>query len=110
MSAKLGAMTLRKPYCSSAHGACSRDEPQPKFSRASEHRRALVARLVQHEIRIERTLAVVHVRLAAIEIAPLVEEVRAEAGALDRLQELLGDDRVGVDVGPIERRDETFFG
>ncbi|MMZ66711.1 hypothetical protein D1872_292320 [compost metagenome] len=35
MSAKLGAITLRKPYSSSAQGACSRLEPQPKFSRAS---------------------------------------------------------------------------
>ncbi|MCY1495614.1 hypothetical protein D9M68_295190 [compost metagenome] len=35
MSAKLGAMMVRKPYSSSAHGACSREEPQPKFSRAS---------------------------------------------------------------------------
>ena len=30
-----GAITVWKPYCSSAHGACSREEPQPKFSRAS---------------------------------------------------------------------------
>src|SRR5262249_45083183 len=29
----------------------------------------------------------------------------AEAGALDPLQELLGDDLVGVDVGPVEGRD-----
>ena len=35
MSAKLGAISARKPYCSSAHGACSREEPQPKFLRAS---------------------------------------------------------------------------
>ena len=35
MSAKLGAMTARKPYWSSAQGACSREEPQPKFLRAS---------------------------------------------------------------------------
>jgi hypothetical protein len=43
MSAKLGAMMARKPYWSSAQGACSRDEPQPKFLRASRmeaHRRS----------------------------------------------------------------------
>src|SRR3954466_15438370 len=34
MSAKDGAMIALKPYCCSAHGACSRDEPQPKFLRA----------------------------------------------------------------------------
>src|SRR5690606_17184744 len=43
-----------------------------------------------------------------VEIAPLVEGVGAEAAALDRLQELLGDDRVGVDVGTVERRHETI--
>ena len=35
MSAKLGAMIARKPYWSSAQGASSRLEPQPKFLRAS---------------------------------------------------------------------------
>ena len=49
------------------------------------------------------------VRLAAIEVTPLVEQVGAEARALDRLQELLGDDRVGVDVGTIERCDQPFL-
>ncbi len=32
MSANEGAITQRMPKSSSAHGACSRDEPQPKFS------------------------------------------------------------------------------
>ena len=32
MSAKPGAMTQRMPKSSSAQGACSREEPQPKFS------------------------------------------------------------------------------
>src|SRR5216684_3845649 len=31
MSPKLGAMTARKPACCRAHGACSRDEPEPKL-------------------------------------------------------------------------------
>ena len=35
MSAKLGAMTARKPESSSAHGACSRLEPQPKLRPAT---------------------------------------------------------------------------
>jgi NAD(P)-dependent dehydrogenase (short-subunit alcohol dehydrogenase family) len=34
MSAKLGAMTARKPASSIAHGACSRLDPHPKFSPA----------------------------------------------------------------------------
>ena len=36
MSAKLGAMMALKPYWSKAQGACSRDEPQPKFLRANK--------------------------------------------------------------------------
>ena len=32
---ELGAISARKPYWSSAQGACSRLEPQPKFLRAS---------------------------------------------------------------------------
>ena len=45
--------------------------------------------------------------LAAIKIAPRVEQVRPEAAALDRLEELLGNDRVGVDVLAIHRGDEA---
>src|SRR5690606_13234932 len=47
------------------------------------------------------------VRLADIQVAPLVEQVRAEAAALDRLEELLGNDLVGVDVGAIQRADQA---
>jgi hypothetical protein len=35
MSAKLVEMTQRIPKSSSDHGACSRDEPQPKLSPAT---------------------------------------------------------------------------
>src|SRR4029077_20665034 len=51
--------------------------------------RALVARLVEHEVRVGRPHRGVGARLAAIEVAPGVEQVRAEARARDRLQELL---------------------
>ena len=34
MSAKLGAKMALKPNWSNAQGACSREEPQPKFLRA----------------------------------------------------------------------------
>jgi hypothetical protein len=42
MSAKLVEMTALNPYCVSAHGACSRDDPQPKLSpaRSTWHARA----------------------------------------------------------------------
>src|SRR4029453_9384101 len=36
---------------------------------------------------------------------PVVEEELAEAGSLNPLEELLGDDLVGVDVGPVQDRD-----
>src|SRR5215213_4317389 len=49
---------------------------------------ALVLRPVQHELRI---------------VAPGGEQAWREAGALDRLQVLLRDDLVGVDVGAVER-------
>jgi hypothetical protein len=38
-------------------------------------------------------------------LGPVVEEELAEAGPLDPLQELLGDDLVGVDVAAIESGD-----
>src|SRR5262249_48231031 len=69
---------------------------------------ALVARLVEHEIRVERALGVVLAGHARVEIAPGVEAVRAIAGAQDRREELLWDDRVGVDVRAVERRDQPI--
>ena len=39
---------------------------------------------------------------------PVPEQELAEAGALDALQELLGDDLVGVDVGAVERADDAL--
>ena len=59
---------------------------------------ALVLRLVQHKI---------GVRLAGIrtvlDAAPVIEEKIFVAGALNPLQELLGDDLVGIDVGQGQR-------
>ena len=49
----------------------------------------------EHRVRLELDLAVAD---------PVVEEELAEAGPLDPLQELLGDDLVGVDVGSVEHR------
>src|SRR5690606_20784518 len=72
--------------------------------------RALVARLIHDEIRIQRTPAAVLVGLALVQITRLVEQVLAKAGALDRLQELLRDDVVGIDVGAIQGHDQAVFG
>src|SRR5947199_10587261 len=63
--------------------------------------------MVEHEIGILRTARMILTRFAMIEIAPFIEQVRTEARSLDRLQELLRNDRVGVDVGAIQRRDDS---
>ncbi len=64
--------------------------------------------LVQHEIGIWPAGRHVLARLTVVEIAPLVEQVNAEAGALHRFHELLRDDRIGVDIRAVEWHDECF--
>jgi len=49
---------------------------------------------VQHEIRLLRALG---------REAQVVEQVFAKAGALDGFQELLRDDRIGIDIDHVER-------
>src|SRR5712692_8063140 len=68
---------------------------------------ALVARLVEDEIGVERAARTGLVRLAFAEVAPGIEEIRPEPRALDRLQELLRDDLVGVDIGAVKRCHEA---
>src|SRR6056297_3187749 len=45
--------------------------------------------------------------VAVVVKAHLVEQVLAEARALDRFQELLGDDHVGIDIGLGKRRGDA---
>src|SRR5688572_2357359 len=78
--------------------------PAAEVLAREQHRCAAVARLVQHEVGVERPLRVVHAGLAMVQVTPLVEQVRAVAGALDGLEILFGNDRVGVDVGAVHRR------
>ncbi len=58
-----------------------------------------IGRLVEHEIRVLRTV---------VAIAHLGEEADAEAGALDGLEVLLGDDHVGIDIDDPHRRRDAF--
>src|SRR5690606_12273518 len=69
----------------------------------------LVARLVQLKPGVQRTLAVVLAGLAFVQIAPLVKQVFTKTGALDGFQKLLGYDLVGIDVGTIQRSDQTLM-
>src|SRR6266852_9952 len=61
--------------------------------------RLAIGRLVEHEVGI---LA------AVVAIALLREQARAEPGALDGLEVLLGNDRVGVDVDHVQRRRDAL--
>ena len=87
-------MMARMPKSSSVQGACSRAVAE--VAARDEDRGAPVGRLVEHEVGILDSLGVV-------KIAALVKEMHAEALAVDRKQELLRDDLVGVDVGGVER-------
>ena len=94
MSAKVGAMTARKPYWLMAQAACSRELPQPKFFSAMRISAPLYSGLLRTKSGRGSTWSgVVEV------VAPVEEEEVAVAGALDALEELLGDDLVRVDVG-----------
>ena len=73
-----------------------------------QHLGALVARLVEHEIRVLRATGIVLSGLTDIHVTPFVEGIRAEAGTLDRLQELLRNDGIGIDIAAIERRHQTI--
>ena len=89
MSANDVLITARKPNCVSAHGACSRELPQPKLSPASSTCAPCRPRLVQDEVRIRIPLRVV---------APVVEELLVEPQLRRRLQKPRRNDLVGIDV------------
>src|SRR6185312_12870713 len=61
---------------------------------------ALVSRLVESEFWIERAIGAA---------TPVEEDEFAKAGFLNALQELLGNDLVGINVGAVERRHAAFM-
>src|SRR5690606_34924523 len=75
---------------------------------SQQDRSALVTRLIKHKIRIQLTLAVIHTRLAMIEVTPFIERIWAKAAALDGFKELLGNNGVGIDVSAIQRRNQSI--
>ena len=97
-----------KPVIDQRPGRVLARGPAAEILARQEDLRTLVARLVEDEIRVERAARVVHPGLAVVEVAPRIEQVGSEAGALDRLEELLRNDRVGVDVRPVQRRNQSF--
>src|SRR3546814_11537138 len=74
-----------------------------------QNRSTLVAFLVQHESRVQRTFGVVHARLAMIQITQLVEKIGAKACAFDGFEKLLGYDQVGIDILTVERRYQAMM-
>jgi hypothetical protein len=105
MSAKVGAMTARKPKSLSAHAACSRLEPQPKFLPAMRIFAPLYLASLSTKLGSGSPAAG-----PSCMTAPVEEEELAVAGALDALEELLGDDLIGIDVDAIERCGERGDG
>jgi len=87
------------PKSKSAHGACSRLEPQPKLSPGNQHLGIAIGRLVEDEIRI---LA------AVILVALLGEETLPRPVRFDGLQILLRNDHVGVDIDDLQGRSDAF--
>ena len=98
MSAKLVEMTQRMPKSSSAQGACSRDRPATEILFRDDDLRAPVGRLVQHEIRVLG---------AVLAVAHLGEQALTKAGAGNRLEVLLRDDHVRVDVHDLQGRGDA---
>ena len=67
----------------------------------------LVAWEIEGEIGVQRPLAAIGVGFALIEVSQLIKQIGAEARAFDGLEKLLGDDQIGIDIGPVHGRHET---
>ena len=104
----MGAHVIAAASTDEKLALCREKGANATINYSQENLRALVARVVQHERRVERSARVVHARLTGVEVAPGVEQVGAEPAALDRLQELLGDDGIGIHIRPVQRGDEAI--
>jgi len=72
-----------------------------------QYPRVGVTFIVQYKLCIEWPIGTVHIRLAVVHIAPLIKQVGAEAGSLDRFQKLLGDNGIRIHVGSVQRGHNT---
>ena len=95
ISANSGAITARKPASSSAHTACSRELPHPKLLRATKIDAPWYRGLFS-----TKSLFSLPSRITP----PIDKQPAPQPGAHDRLEELLRDDLIGIDIGAIERR------
>src|SRR6185312_15585846 len=86
------AAIAQRPWGVFARGATS------EVFRCQKDACAFVARCIENELRIRRAVG---------RKAPVIEEELPEAGAFDALQELLGNDLVGIDVDAIERDNDS---
>jgi hypothetical protein len=81
-SANEGADEVREmPYSASAHGACSREEPQPKFLPATRMEAPRILRLIPNEIR---------VRFSVSQVTPVIEQELSKPGPFNSLEDCLG--------------------
>ena len=89
MSPKRGEITASKPcLLDGPHGVLARRAGAEVGAGHEDAWRRRSCSLVEHEVAV---------------VAPLGEEALLEAGALDLLEPVAGDDLVGVDVGAVER-------
>src|SRR5271168_5055578 len=75
-----------------------------KVLACNQNLRVLVLRLVQHEIRMRRAGL-----RTLLNPSPIEEQKVFIAGAFDPLEELLGDNLIGVNVGAVKWSDHTFM-
>ena len=64
---------------------------------------------VQHEFAIRLPVFGPDADIPLIQKPPGVEQVVSEPRALDGLQELLGNNLIGIDIGPVQGRDQPSF-
>jgi hypothetical protein len=73
----------------------------PKIIPSEKYLAALVARLIQDKITVNRPLSIVAIRLSFIEISMLIKKINTKARSFYGFKELLGNDEVSIYVSPV---------
>ncbi len=66
-----------------------------------------VSLLVKDKVRIQRPVTAILARLTLVKVPPGVKQIVAKARFFNRFKKLLGNNRVRVDVAPIDRDHNT---